>query len=172
MGNQPRPGETISADSSNFGIKEFMAQPYLDITNGFPFATAQQLRNFLWELHLELPEGFEGRLPILATTDGKIIIGYSQHRVLFKLLGANDEKYKGSDFDDPHSKSIEFTTSIENMSNKPSDHPYIKIDAPGEEIIYCRLGTGSTYFSQKFTPEGKAKMKEIFEKIPGVEFVS
>lgn len=140
-------------------------QEYIDITNGFPSRDSRQFVELI--IHL-LDEENIGRYPIVGTNDGLVFVLTSPSENYGKMTHTRLVRIAHI----PH-EAIAFTTSLEGFSfSQAGLDPSKRRLACQFEGLTCTipLQSGSDILDKKFTNEGQEKIKEIFEKVPGISY--
>jgi len=158
--------QTLDKLSLEEKYKMFTVNGFYNITDGFPFASAQELFETLY-LNMFLGQEIS-RLPIIATQNGVFIQtqpndGQMQHSSLLQIMGISEDQ-------------IKYASGIEQLKfTEPTSGPYIRVPFifnGVEKVGYWVIKTSSDTFDKPLTSdEGYIKeLKNIFEKIEGVKF--
>lgn len=151
-------------------------QEYVDITNGLPFSSAQNLYDFIWD---SVDNHDTARFPIvgLSQSDGRTRVymllkntrnGKQDHHSLLSRLGLPLEKLEQD------ASSVAFSTSLEGLSHeKPNKGSFLELTAQNEyddnpQTKYVPLGRGSDLiplYNHQFTDEGKRMLAGIFGRL-------
>ncbi|MEO6729394.1 MAG: hypothetical protein ABIM99_05735 [Candidatus Dojkabacteria bacterium] len=160
----------IQLNTLEDNYKRFIEKGFYNISEEFPFSTSQELFEVLY-INMFMGVQQITRLPIIATEKGVFIQtqpsskGEMQHSSLIEKLGISPS-------------DIKYASGIEQMRfTQPTNGLYIKVPFKfnnEDKTGFWVIKTSSDQYDKPITFDEAyiAELKEIFERIQGVEFFS